>query len=81
MNIIEIYINNLTREQAKDFLNNKSIYLTELEFEYLFNIVKNDYIKIIDEDSSIMNNIKNNLSLDNYIKLYNLFTKYKKYLK
>ena len=102
INLIKIYIDSLTKEQAKQFLENKSIFLTDLEFEYLYKLIKKedtvinfnnnakeylyklikkDYKKIIDEDPSIMNDIKNNINLDNYLKLNNLLTKYKKYLK
>ncbi|MBR3116811.1 MAG: hypothetical protein IKF36_02935 [Bacilli bacterium] len=81
IDLIKIYINNLTKEQALNFLNNKSIYLSDSEFEYLFKLIKTEYKKIIDEESSIMNDIKNNISLNNYLKLYNLLKKYKKYLK
>ena len=81
IDLIKIYIDNLTRKEAYDFLKNKSINLTNNEFEYLFNIIKTDYKKIIKEDLTTMNNIKNNISLDNYLKLYSLLNKYKKYLK
>ncbi|MBQ3475313.1 MAG: hypothetical protein IJH20_04015 [Bacilli bacterium] len=78
--LIEIYINNITKNQANDFLEENDIYLNEKEFDYLFSKIKSNYIEIINEDILTFKEIKDNITEQNYIKLISLFNNYKKYL-
>ena len=81
IDLIKIYINNLTETEAKRFLEKQDIILENDKFNKIFQLIKNNYKEIIDEDKYILEKIKGYTSIDNYNKLYNLFLKYKKYLK
>lgn len=81
INLIKIYINNLTEKDAKSFLERQDILLNDEEFNYLFQTIKNDYMKIINEDENQINEIKRKIPKKSFNKLYDLFIKYKKYLK
>ena len=76
LNLIKIYINNLKKEDINTFLINNDINLSNEELAYLYKS-KNKYELIINNDKNIFNEFKNNISEENYIKLINLFNKYK----
>ena len=80
MDLIKIYINNLTKNDAKTFIQNRNIELTENEFDFLFKEIKENYIKIIDEDENEIDLIKSRINKNSFDKLMLLFKKYKKYL-
>ena len=77
VNLINRYINKLSKDDINNFLKTENIVLTENELNYIFGIIKNDYIKIIEQDKKIFNDIKKNINEDQYIKLLELFEKYK----
>lgn len=79
-NILKMYINKLDRNDIKMFFIKENINVNNEEFEYLFNILKNDYGKILNNDKNIINDIKNNINNDAYNKLLNLLNKYKTYI-
>lgn len=80
-NLIKMYISKIKKEDIKIFLNNNDINLSEKELEYAYYIIKNKYELILDDDIYIFDDIKENISEDNYIKLMELYNNYKtKYL-
>ena len=82
LNVIKIYINRLTKDDVKSFLKKESITLNDTEFDYLFNILKKDYGKILNSDKELFLEIKENINEDAYNKLINIFNKYSElYLK
>jgi hypothetical protein len=74
--LIEKYINSLTINQVKNFLEKNNIKLSDKEFNYLYNYVKNNYLTILYNDPT--NDVKANISHDNYQKLEDLYYYYKK---
>ena len=80
MDLIKIYINNLTKNDAKTFIQNRNIELTENEFDFLFKEIKENYIRIIDEDENEIDLMKSRINKNSFDKLMLLFKKYKKYL-
>lgn len=81
-NLIKMYISKIKKEDIKIFLNNNGINLSEKELEYAYYIIKNKYELILNEDIYIFDEIKKNISINNYNKLLNLYNKYKNlYLK
>lgn len=76
-NILKMYINKLSKEDIRNFLKKENISVNNAELEYLFNILKNDYEKILNNDKNIINDIKNNINDDAFNKLLNLLNKYK----
>lgn len=77
INLIKIYINKIKKEDMNIFLKNNNINLSNKEIDYAYYILKNKYELIIDNDVSIFNDIKDNISEDNYIKLMELYNNYK----
>ena len=75
------YINNLDEDEVKDFLINNNINLNNEEFEFLFNIVKEKYNDIFNENIYLFKLIRDTINEDAYNKLIKLFNQYKKLLK
>ena len=76
-NLIKMYISKIKKEDIKIFLNNNGINLSEKELEYAYYIIKNKYELILNNNKSIFDDIKENISEDNYIKLMELYNNYK----
>lgn len=81
-NLIKIYINKLKKEDIEEFAKKNNIFLNEKEIDILYNIAKTKYQDILNGDETEIHNLKNNLSEENYNKLYKIYLTYKKrYLK
>ena len=81
LNLIKLYINKIKKEDINTFLNSNNIIVSNKELDYLYNILKNNCQKVLNEDKIIFNDIKNNINIENYNKLINLYNYYKeKYL-
>ena len=80
MDLVKLYIKNLTENDAKVFLKNQNIELNNNEFNFLYKEIKENYEKIIQEDENEINLIKSMINNNNFNKLNSLFKKYKKYL-
>ena len=82
--LIKNYINLLSFDKVNNFLIKNDIHLNETELNYLLNIIKNNYEDIINNEEKYLNNIKNNINYNDYIKLKDLYfyykNKYKNYL-
>lgn len=77
-NFIKEYINKLTINDVNDFLNKQNIYLNNDELNIIYNHVINDWYNFIYINPiPILNNIKSNISIDNYNKIINLYNEYK----
>ena len=77
INLIKIYIDKIKKEDMNIFLKNNGINLSEKELEYAYYIIKNKYELILNDNKSIFDDIKENISEDNYIKLMELYNNYK----
>ena len=78
-NLIKKYIDKLTIEDIKNYSLKNNIILSQQELIFIYDIIKNDYNKLLSNDyEEILDKLKNNLSTDNYYKVTNLFLKYKK---
>ena len=77
INLIKIYIDKIKKEDMNIFLKNNGINLSEKELEYAYYIIKNKYELILNNNKSIFDDIKENISEDNYIKLMKLYNNYK----
>ena len=75
--LIKKYNDKIKKEDMNIFLKNNNINLSKKEIDYAYYILKNKYKLIIDNDVSIFNDIKDNISEDNYIKLMELYNNYK----
>lgn len=75
------YIKNLDKDVVKEYLDNNNIKLNEEEFDFLFNIVKEKYNDIFEENIYLFKLIRDTINEDAYNKLIKLFNQYKKFLK
>lgn len=78
--LIEHYINKLTKEDIIDFSIKNDIILNNDELIYLYKIIKEKYKIILSGDTSIFNEIKDNININTYNKIIELYNKYKNYL-
>lgn len=78
--LIEHYINKLTKEDIIDFSIKNDIILNNNELIYLYKIIKEKYKILLNGDTSIFNEIKDNININAYNKIIELYNKYKNYL-
>ena len=78
--LIEHYINKLTKKDIIDFSIKNDIILNNDELIYLYKIIKEKYKLLLNGDTSIFNEIKDNININTYNKIIELYNKYKNYL-
>ena len=78
--LIEHYINKLTKEDIIEFSIKNDIILNNDELIYLYKIIKEKYKILLNGDTSIFNEIKDNININTYNKIIELYNKYKNYL-
>lgn len=71
------YINNIEDKDINLFLDKNNIILNKEEYDFLKNIIKEKYNDLLDENTYLFKLIKDTINNDAYIKLLNLFNKYK----
>ncbi len=77
-NLINKYLNNLSREDILNFSLKNNIILEDLELDYIYKTIKEKYqILLSDNYDVIFNEAKNHLSNINLKKIYNLFINYR----
>ena len=76
--LINSYIDKLTIQDINNIANKNNINLNDYELNFIYNQIKNNYNDLLYGDSTnIFNELKNNVSSDNYYKIMELYTKYK----
>ena len=85
INIIKNYINNINIDDLNTLLIKNEINLTNNELKILYKYIKEDwYTFIYEDDTPILNDLKNKITVDKYNKLYNIYImakeKYRNYL-
>ncbi len=79
MNLIGKYINKIDINTINDFAIKNNIFLDKKELDIIYDILKNRYEEVLyDDDSEVRNYLKDNISLENYDKVVNLFDEYKR---
>ena len=71
------YINRLKKEDIIRFGLNQSINLTNSDVDIIYDYIKNDYERILNNPIIVINEIKDKVSLDVYNKILELYDKYK----
>ena len=75
--LIRNYINKLTIDDINSVALKNNINLNDNELNYICNQVKNNYENLLYGDSTnIFNDLKENVSSDNYLKIKSLFDTY-----
>lgn len=77
-NLFENYIKYITIEDIDKFAKKNNIILNEKELKTVHNVIKKDYMMLINNSEEIFSINKKNFTVENYNKIYKLFNKYKK---
>lgn len=81
MNIIDIYMNNLRKEDVVNFATQKNISLSNQELDFTYDFIKKHYKEIIkDKYKYNFDDYRDKFSNDNFIKIKNLINEYINYL-
>ena len=78
--IIE-YVKKLTVDDVKNFAKLKNINISDSEAIILYNYIKNHYQELLNNDSKIIKEIKDQINPNTFKEVYKLYLEYKiKYL-
>lgn len=77
-NIIKKYVSMITIKDISDFGIKNDIYLDDNELNTLYNVIKNNYEMLLNNDKRIFNYLENKIKVDNLDKIKTLFYEYKK---
>lgn len=81
MNIIDLYVNNLRKEDIDNFALKNNAKLSTSERDFIYDYIKNNYKEAIrKKDSFNLSLYKNKFSEENYQKINSLIKKYINYL-
>ena len=75
--LIKNYIDLLSIEKLKDFGIKNDIKLSDSELEYLLKLVQNNWEDILKNENKYLEQLKNNVSENNFLKIKELFLYYK----
>jgi len=81
LNVIEPYINNITKEDINSFALNNNINLNKNELDFIYNFIKTRYKDVLSNPNNFsLVKYKNNFSNENFIKINAIVNKYKRLL-
>ena len=78
LNLIEPYINNITKNDINSFAAKNNISLSNNELEFIYNFIKTRYKEILNNPNNFsLTKYKNNFSNENFVKINGLINRYK----
>ena len=77
INLIKNYINKLSIDKLRVFALKNNINLTDIELKYLLTLVKENFDDILINENKYLNMIKDNININEYEKIKELFLYYK----
>lgn len=84
ISLIKNYINKLSIDNLREFAFKNNINLTDIELKYLLTLVKENFDDILINENKYLNMLKNNININEYEKIKELFlyykNRYKRYL-
>ena len=75
--LIKNYVDKLTVDKLKEFALKNDIYLSENEFEYLLDLIKNNFDDILVQENKYLDLVKENVNPEAFVKIKELFLYYK----
>ena len=75
--LIKNYIDLLSIDKLNEFALKNDINLTDKELNYILNLIKNNWEDILTNENKYLNDLKNYLNEENYLKIKKLFIYYK----
>lgn len=79
-NLIALYINNMTSDDIKNFLEKNNYSVDNDDIDTILFYIKNYWEQVFDGDTSIFEEIKTKISDYSYSIIIDLFNQYKNYL-
>ena len=79
-NLIENYINNMTENDIKKFLQKNNYEVNNSDINTILYYIKKYWKQVMDGDISIFEEIKPKISKDSYQTMINLYNQYKNFL-
>ncbi len=78
LNLIEPYINNITKNDINSFALKNNINLSNNELEFIYNFIKTRYKEVLNNPNNFtLTKYKNNFSNENFVKINGLINRYK----
>ena len=78
LNLVEPYINKLTKQDINTFALNNNIRLNNNELDFIYNFIKSRYKEVLSNPNNFsLTKYKNNFSNENFIKINGLINRYK----
>lgn len=78
LNLIEPYINNITKNDINSFALKNNINLNNNELEFIYNFIKTRYKEVLNNPTNFsLTKYKNNFSNENFVKINGLINRYK----
>lgn len=79
--LIEKYVNKLTKDDIRNYLSKEYVTASENEIDTIYNIIKNDYNEILDTNlMTYLSNNNINLNQELYKKIIEKYNEYKKFI-
>ena len=79
--ILEIYINKLTKQDIVNYLSKERIPASNEEINLIYNAIKNDYKEILESDfNNYISNYKLTFNKTLYEKIIEKYNEYKKFI-
>ena len=79
--LLKEYINKLNKDKIKEISLKNNIFLSDIELNIIYKYIKERYLDFIKNPNIIINELKDKLSKDNYLKLLNIYNLYKDKIK
>lgn len=78
LNLVEPYINKLSKNDINNFALNNNIKLNNNELDFIYNFIKTKYKEVLNNPNSFnFTKYKNNFSNENFVKINGLINRYK----
>lgn len=78
INMVEPYINKMSKEDINNFALNNNIRLNNNELDFIYNFIKNRYKDVLNNPNNFnLVKYKNNFSNENFIKINAIVNRYK----
>ena len=75
--LLKEYINKLNKDKLNEISFKNNIFLNNNELDILYIYIKERYLDFIKTPEAIINEMKDKITKENYIKLLNIYNQYK----
>ena len=79
--LLKEYVNKLTIDKLKELTMKNKVFLNDNELYIIYKYIKEKYLEFIKNPDIIINQLKDKITNDNYLKLLNIYNQYKGIIK